>query len=285
MSVDRQATSLLLLDYLAVRLMLTFLVMGAWVSIIALATEKRGGKLGGFLAGIPSTSAFSFLFIGLYISPEAAAAATNPFPIFMSLTGLFLLCFGFAARKGFAFGIIASVLIWFLASFLIIYSGLGDFGLSLTSSVVVSVVVYLGFRWRLRPRSPGRAKLRYTWQLLLLRFVLAGGVVSLAVLMSQIGIPVLSGMFAAFPALSISTLIVVQMSKEPGGTERAIGITMSMMVSIMLMCIPYSVAVHYLYPDVGVVYGTVVAYAVAIAIGIPYYLLAERLLVPRPNIE
>jgi len=272
---------------LVLRLVLTFLAMGVWVSIIVIATEKQGGKLGGFLVGIPSTSALSFFFTGLYVSPSAAADATNVFPIFMSLAGIMLLCFGFAARRGFAFGLILSISVWFFMSFLVVYSKLNDFVLSIALSLAFSLTVYYAFRWWLKPRSAGKTKPKHTKSLFLLRFVFTGSVVALAVLMGQLGIPILSGMLAAFPVLTISSLIAVQMDAESGGTVQARGMTMSMMVSIVLISIPYSVAVHYLYPSMGIIYGTAVSFAIAIAIGIPYYFFVEDRLVPAfdPQIE
>ena len=123
-------------------------------------------------------------------------------------------------------------------------------------------------------------KPRHTKHLLLLRFVSTGSVVALAVLMGQLGVPLLSGMLAAFPILTISSLIAVQLDAESGGTVQARGMTMSMMVSIMLICIPYSIAVHFLYPSMGIIYGTVIAVADSITIGIPYYFLVEDRLVP-----
>jgi hypothetical protein len=267
-------------ELLAFRLLLTFVAMGTWVSVIAMATERWGGKLGGFLVGIPSTSAFSLFFTGLYVSPSAAVSATDSFPVFMSLTGVFLLCFGLTARKSFRAGLAASISVWFALSFLVVLINVNEFIISLVVSALISVAIYVGFRiWR-TPVMRSRSKTRVSGSLLVLRFVFGGAVVTIAVFMSQIGIPILSGMFAAFPALTISTLIAIQMNGKTRGTEHARGIAFPIMVSIMLLCIPYSIAVHYLYPSLGLVTGTVIAFAMVIAIGIPYYLFVEERLVP-----
>jgi hypothetical protein len=146
--------------------------------------------------------------------------------------------------------------------------------------LAVSLAVYCGFRWGLKPRSAVRMKPKHTKHLFLLRFVFTGGVVALAVLMGQLGVPILSGMLAAFPVLTISSLIAVQMDGGSKGTLQARGMTMSMTVSIMLLSIPYCIAVHYLYPSVGIIYGTAISFAVAIAIGISYYFIVEDRLVP-----
>jgi hypothetical protein len=276
------------LDLLDVRLILTFLTMGAWVSVIAVATERWGGKLGGFLVGIPSTSAFSLLFTGLYASPEAAVNATDVFPVFLSLTCIFLFTFALTARKNFSTGLAISSAVWFMLSMLVVLIYPSNFELSLVVCTVITVIIYIGFRGWLMQRSVGRTKPGFKWPVFLLRFTFGGGVVTIAVLMGQMGIPILSGMFAAFPALTTSTLIAIQMDDRTGGTERSRGITLSMMVSIMLMCVPYSIAVHYLYPSMGLLYGTAIAYATTIAIGILYYFLAEDYLVPpvtSPDLE
>jgi len=146
--------------------------------------------------------------------------------------------------------------------------------------LAVSLIVYYGFRWGLKPGSAGKTKPRHTKHIFLIRFVCTGSVVALAVLMGQLGVPIMSGMLAAFPVLTIASLIAVQRDEGSGGTIQARGMTMSMTVSIMVISIPYSVAVHYLYPSIGIIYGTVVSFAVAIAIGIPYYFFVEDRLVP-----
>ena len=269
-------------ELLAIRLLITFLAMGAWVSVIAFATDRWGGKTGGFLVGIPSTSTFSLFFTGLYVSPSAAVRATDAFPVFMSLTGLFLLCFVLLARQNFMTGLLASISVWFAVSFLVVLIELDDFILSVVLSAVISVAIYFGFRRWMGAGSERRARGKLSRSLFILRFVFGGSVVTVAVFLGQMGIPILSGMFAAFPALTISTLIAIQMDEGTRGTETARRMAMPIMVSIMLMCIPYSIAVHYLYPVLGLAYGTLAAFAVAFAIGIPYYLFAEERLVRVP---
>ena len=148
--------------------------MGAWVSIIAVATERWGGKLGGFLVGIPSTSAFSLLFIGLYASPEAAANATDVFPVFLSLTGIFLFCFALTARKSFGTGLAISMAAWFMLSMLVVLVYPSNFELSLIVCTVITAIIYLGFRGWLMQRSVGRTRPSFRWPAFILRFIFGG---------------------------------------------------------------------------------------------------------------
>lgn len=261
--------------------MLAFAVGGTWVTAIAFMTARKGGKLGGFMIGIPSTAGLAFFFTGWFVSSATAVSVTEDFPLFMSITSIFLLCFSYLARRSFSVGLGGALVIWLAVSLTIVESGLDDFGVSLLGSLGVAVVVYCVFRFKSKPKKPlGGSASKYTAVPILLRFLLGGGIVALAVFFGQIGIPVLSALAAAFPALTISALIAVRMNSKTEGAEDARGLTMSAMVSLMTMLIPFSAAVHYLYPMVGVFYGTLASYLTVAAIGLLYYYRAEEYLVP-----
>jgi len=255
--------------------------MGVWVMFISFATSKKGGKLGGFLIGVPSTAGLAFFFTGWFVSPQAAVGETTDFPLFISLSGIFLLCFAFLARRGFASGLILSLLVWFASSLLVYGTGVDDLTLSLLGSLTISAIVYCIFRFGAKPRkSNGGGNPNNSPWVATMRFLLGGGIVTIAVLFAQVGIPILSAMAASFPALSTSALVAVRMNSKTEGTEIARGLTMSATVSIMVILIPFSVAVHYFFPMVGVFYGTLCSYGVAALIGIPYYYSIESHAVP-----
>lgn len=245
---------------------LAFLIGGGWVTFVTWVTEKYGGDLGGFLGGLPSTSAFSFLFIGWTESTQLAVAATTSFPLIMSFTVAFLLVYSLFAKRGFAAGLVAGLSVWFLAALSITLIA-PDFVPSLLGCVVVSLATYYGLR-RLKLRSIGHVQPRYTLYQRLLRFAISGGIIVVAVLASQVGGPIFGAVFSAFPAVFTSTLYTVSKSL---GTEFSRGMTTSFMLSAIFTVVPYGIAVRYLYPSAGVGYGTVAAYAIAIAIGVVYY--------------
>lgn len=254
---------------LAINLVLAFTGGSLWVTVITVVAEKRGSVLGGVLGGLPSTSAFSFLFIGINQSTAAAVEATAVFPLAFAVTSAFLFFYAFFAQKGFTRGILLSLLLWFIFSGVVVASGLSDFSVSLISGVMISMLTYVAFTKTLKLGNVGGGKKLYRMREVVLRGVGAGALVAFSVFLSQIGGAVLGGIAAAFPAVFTSTLIILNRSR---GTEFSRAMTKPLVLSGILTIIPFCVAVRYLYPSLGVWLGTLVCYVlVAPLAALSYY--------------
>jgi uncharacterized membrane protein (GlpM family) len=225
-------------------LVLAFAVGSLWVTIITVISEMKGNVVGGILGGLPSTSAFSFFFIGINQSTTAAVQATTVFPLAFGITSAYLFCYAFFSKKSFIRGIILSLAIWFLASGLIVTSGLSNFDFSLIGGAVISVLTYYFFK-KLKLQNIEGEKRIYRVHEIILRGVGAGLLVLLSVLLSQIGGPVLGGIAAAFPAVFTSTLIILQRSR---GKEFSRAMTKPLVLCGILTIIPFCVAVRFSYP-------------------------------------
>jgi hypothetical protein len=253
---------------------LAFIVGSLWVVVATVASEKKGSVKGGILAGIPSTAALSFLFIGWAQSPTAAVQATNVFPLVFSITCAFPVLYAFFAQKGFAVGISVSLIIWFTVSGIIVVSGLKDFISSLVVGVTVSSVAYYFLVNRLRLENLAGEQLDYTHTEILERGMGAGSLVFLAVLLSQIGGPIIGGVASAFPAVFTSTLIVLYRSK---GTEFSRAMAKPLVTSAILTVIPFCIGVRYLYPSLGIWLGTLACYALVAPLAmLSYFLMQHR---------
>ena len=144
---------------LLLHLALAFIVGSLWVILVTVASEKKGSAVGGILAGLPSTSALSFLFIGINQSSAAAVQATTVFPLVFSFTCAFLLFYAVFVKRGFVVGLSISLLIWLAVSGVVVVSGLDDFRLSLACGVLVSAATFYVLVERLGLKSfPGQGK-------------------------------------------------------------------------------------------------------------------------------
>jgi uncharacterized membrane protein (GlpM family) len=263
-----------MIEYSALlHLVLAFAVGSLWVTVITIIAEKKGSVVGGILGGLPSTSAFSFFFIGINQSSSAAVQATTVFPLVFGVTSAYLFFFAFFAQKGFSRGISVSLIIWFAISGLIVLSGLRDFALSLVGGAVISVLTYYSFTKKLKLKNLTGEERLYKIREIVLRGVGAGFLVLISVFLSQIGGPILGGIAAAFPAVFTSTLIILNKSK---GTEFSRAVTKPLVMSGILTIIPFSVAVRYLYPSFGVWLGTLFSYALVVPLAVLSYYVAQH---------
>ena len=235
--------------------------------------ESVGSTAGGVLGGFPSTSALSFLFIGVNQSANAAVQVTVIFPLAFSFTCAFLLFYAFFAKRGFRIGLSFSLLIWFAISALIAISNVKNFVFSLVIGVLVLAVTFYVFAERISLKVYPSEKRHYTGVQHLGRGLLAGAIVLLAVAASQIGGPVLGGIFSSFPAVFTSTLYVVNKSS---GIDFSRSMTKPLAVSSILTVIPYCIAVRYLYPSLGVWVGTIISYAIIVPLGYLAYRLVSH---------
>lgn len=264
------------MDAFLLRLVLSFLIGGAWVTLITLATVKYGAKLGGLMAGLPSTMAFSLVFIGLTQSTEAAVDATTALPIALSFTGSFPLLYAFLARRATnGVSILAALAFWGTCTFVFLQviarTGL-SFWVSVAGFYAITGVAFLllGERRPLVGASHGVRPSLFQWAW---RFVLAGGIVVCAVYLSQTVGPATGGVFSAFPAIITSTVYIVSRVE---GVEAARNIAVPVTAATAFAIVPYVIAVRYAFPSLGVILGTLVGYCVAVPLSvIAFYVVAR----------
>ena len=91
---------------------------------------------------------------------------------------------------------------------------------------------------------------------LLWRGVFSGSIVALAVVLSEVGGPVLGAVLSAFPAVYVSTLIVTSRSM---GTAFSRSLIVPLMVSASVNCVVFGSVYRYLVLDLGLM-AAVVAY-------------------------
>lgn len=247
------------------------------MTLITLATVRYGAKLGGLLAGFPSTVAFSLLFIGATQSTGAAVEATTGLPLALGLTASFPLLYAYLAKRArFSVSLLSALVYWTVGSLvfseLILRTGL-DFWVSIAGFYVITATAYflIGERSRTDVASHGVRPSPFQW---VWRFVLAGGIIVCAVFLSQTVGPLVGGVFSSFPAIITSTIFIISRVE---GVEASRSIAVPVMASTLFTIVPYIITVRFLFPSVGVITGTLAGYAVAIPLSLAaFYLVARR---------
>ncbi|MCX6560210.1 MAG: DUF3147 family protein [Candidatus Aminicenantes bacterium] len=252
------------------RLLLSFLVGGGWIAAATLAADRLGSRIGGFLSGLPSTVVVTFFFIGLGQGTEAAAQATTVFPMAFAVTGLFLLAFAVLSRGSFAAGFSAALVLWVVLSALILILKPNRFGWSLAVYAVVlaASIGLTGSVLRLPKAQHGGG--RHSPLQVAARAVFGGLIIVVAVLLSRIGGPVFGGVFAGFPAVFVSTLVI---GFREHGLDFARAIVRPMLLTGMITIGIYGIGVRLLYPVFGLIRGTVLSFLLSLVAGVFVFIL------------
>jgi uncharacterized membrane protein (GlpM family) len=256
------------------KLALSFLVGSAWVTLGTVAAERYGSRVGGFMAGLPTTILISLFFIGWTTSLETAVAATTIVPAIGGINCLFLVVYILLVQVSFWLALGGALIVWVVCSGSLVAAGFNSFTLSLAIYVVLLVGCYYVAEKRLGIPSEASRPMRYTASMVLFRGCLAGGIIALAVVLARFGGPLLGGMFAMFPAMFLGTLLITYFAHGAGFSAAVMKASILSAISVVV----YGVAVRYTYLTLGLWAGTlaslVIAYAAAMIV---YQSLTRRL--------
>jgi uncharacterized membrane protein (GlpM family) len=239
-----------------VRLGVSFVVGSAWVTLSSLAAERFGSKIGGLIGGLPSTVVVTLLFIGLTQTPESAASATIFIPLGMGINGIFMIVYVLFARRGLWVALAGSILAWSCLAGMLVVLEIPHLWISLLAWVLLGTCCTLLIEKCMKIASKERRTIHFTGGQIIGRTVFGGAVIAFAVFMGKLAGPMRGGIFATFPAMFISTLVIAH---RTGGGEFSRAVAKSLMVSGMINVPLYALSVRFLYPAVGLGYGTFMA--------------------------
>jgi uncharacterized membrane protein (GlpM family) len=251
------------------KLLLSFVVGSAWVTLSTIAAERYGSKMGGLIGGLPSTAVVALLFIGLTQTPLVASEATTIMPFAQGLNGIFILVYLLLVRRGLLQGLLGALLVWFSLASVLIATGIRHFWVSVASWMLLVVSCYLAVERCMKIPSQGKVSIRCTSSQIAFRALFGGAVIAFAVFMGKLGGPLYGGIFATFPAMFLSTLVVTY---RTGGAEFSRAVAKALMVSGLINVALYAMAVRYLYAWLGLTYGTGLALVFSCGTGYFTYL-------------
>lgn len=249
------------------KLALSFLIGGTWVVGATIFADKLGSKVGGLIAGLPSTIIFGLLFLAWTQTPQAVVEATTIVPIVSGVSCLFILTYIYFIKKGVWIALFISLLIWFLLVLSLVILDFNNYFLSILGYVILLTFSYLIIEKKVRIKSLPGKKIIYTFPVILLRGLLSGSVIASAIIAARIGGPIWGGVFSTFPALFTSTMLVTYFSQ---GAEFSAATMKASMVSAISVVV-YSMIVRLAYIPLGVLLGTVVSLFVSFLSGFLIY--------------
>ncbi|PIN79417.1 hypothetical protein COV16_04280 [Candidatus Woesearchaeota archaeon CG10_big_fil_rev_8_21_14_0_10_34_8] len=259
-----------------IKLVLSFIVGSLWVTLTTVLAERYGSKIGGWIGGLPSTVLIGLFFIGYIQGTEIAAQATNIIPIIVGFNGIFLILYASLIKRSFILALIVSLIAWFVLSGIIIIYNVENFLFSVIGWILLVFISYYIFENLLKVKSYEKIIIEYSFSQLFLRTLFGGVVISFAVFMSKLAGPIYGGIFSAFPAMFLSTLIITYYAR---GQEFSVAIAKSLMISGLINVTIYAIAVKYTYIYFGLMLGTILACIITVISGYITYTFIQKKLI------
>ena len=243
------------------KLVLSFVLGGLWITAGVALAERRGSKAGGLVLGFPSTVLLAIVFIGWTQSTQAAALATSVIPAVHGINALYVLVtVSLIGRRPWA-GWAAGLAVWGACAALVVCLKFDDFA----AGVLIYAALLAFSYWRLGRAVPaGADEARGSAAgpaLIAARGVLGGAAIALAVVIAKFGGPLIGGVFAIFPAVFTGALLATALSHGPGFSAAVMRSTLVGGIS----CVVFAAAVRASFVPLGLAVGTLISALAALA--------------------
>lgn len=242
-----------------IKLILSFIVGGSFVIAATVLAEKYGTKVGGIIAGFPSTVLFGLLFIAWTQSEQIAVEATAVVPLMLVFNNFFVLIYIFVSRFNFWLALFGSILFWFVYSTAIYFMPYDNYLISCLLYIIALIIAYYILEKNLKVKSSASKKIEYSFGKIIFRGALSGSIVALSVILTKISGPVLGGIFAVFPALFISTILITYFAHGVEYTQSMMKIAVLSLISALV----YVTIVRFSYIPLGMWWGTLLGIVIA----------------------
>ena len=168
----------------------------------------------------------------------------------------FLFVYAILSEKGFQSAFLRALLVWVGLSTITVFLDLRNLILSVGIFLPVASLYFDVFKVKMKLPHVGSAQMVHSFAQVAFRALVGGSIVARAVLSSQLGGPELGGIASSFPAIFSLTLFFTYRTR---GMALSRALTKPLLISAGLTAFPYSLLVGYLYPVLGVGFGTMVA--------------------------
>lgn len=251
---------------------LSFFLSAAVVIIITIIAERYGTKIGGIIGTLPSTLIIALLFIAINKGEAFAAQTAAVVPAEMGINLIFLFIFVLLIPRSLPLAILGSFTTWTILSLLLYYSAITSLFHTLLIFITALLATFLSLEYLKNIPSTTGVRVHYTPKKILLRGILAGVVIAIAISLSHYG-PLLSGIFSVFPAIFFSTMLI---SVREHGASFAAPLGKIMILGSITVTI-YAALISLLYPTAGILTGTILAFLLSLGSALTLFYLRKKI--------
>ncbi len=238
----------------------SFVTAGIWIAGSTMLAEKLGSKIGGLIANLPSNILVSMIFVALSQDRFFAAEAVRTLPLGMAANTIFIFVMIISLRYGILLSALLGLLGWLAAILAAGKAGYSGWTGGIIIYLAVMFITFLIAEYVLKIPSAPRIPKAYRPYQILIRALFAGSIVAGTVVVAQLAGPFWTGLFASFPAVLLSTLVILAVNQSPQFARAAGKILLVSSSNIVV----YIVMLHLTYPPLGIALGTVISFIASV---------------------
>jgi len=192
----------------------------------------------------------------------------------MGFDGLFIITYAALVRQSFPLALLASLFVWLCFSFALVLIHFNNFGLSLIGFLALLLLSYIVVEYVLHIKSLAGRNTALSFSNILVRGLVSGLIIALAGAFAKLGGPLVGGVFASFPAVFLSTMILTYFAQ---GREFSVSVMKTLLLSGTINATVYASAVRFLYPLFGLIGGTISSFLLSLVSMYVVFLLVKKI--------
>jgi hypothetical protein len=252
------------------KLLLSFIAGGTFITLATVAAERFGSKIGGIVAGVPSTVLVSLAFIAWTQGTQKAFEVITVIPLAISVNCLYVATYAaLATHVGWLPSIAAGLILWLVAQNVVVALKPDHLLVNIVAGCVIVAVSYYFLEQVLKISSRGKVAHRYTPMQIAGRAVFSGSMISFAVVMSRVAGSTWGGIFSSFPAVMTATLVITSLSVN---VEFSRSVIKPLMLSGVVNPAIYALVFRYAILDWSILASTAIAFSVSMVSVVLTYL-------------
>ncbi|PLX12759.1 MAG: hypothetical protein C0597_12575 [Marinilabiliales bacterium] len=237
----------------------SFLIAGTWIALSTMLAERLGSKIGGLISNLPSNILVSLIFIALVNDVNYVASTVVSVPLGITICTMFMVVFIVLLRFSLFKAISISLIFWFILAFLSSTLSLNNFFINILIAFITIFISVIFLEKVLKTPSIKNSKRKLSFPQFVSRIIFSGSIVASVVIISKFSTPYFVGIFATFPSMLLSTMIILSINQGKKFAQA----TGKILVLSLSNTVVYIIAVYFTYPKFGILFGTLISYTLS----------------------
>ena len=258
-------------------IILPAILAGIVAILVTLAIERFGGLIGGVLGTIPSTIIPAAAGVYYLDGKQALLSSMSIVPLGMMVNGLLLPKYVSNRKSPLVLTTISSIFIWAIFAYLALeianYTSSVELSPFILGILGLIFLIFISIFFNIKTLPSPKGTNKVPLPILMARGIAASIAIGCALILANLGEPLVAGLASAFPAIFLTSMIALWISQ---GVTVPQGAAAPMMLGGASVA-DYALVVMWSIPSFGIIIGSLIAWLSSIVFwSIPAFIILKK---------